>query len=80
MNKFMKVINHGANPIDLSHIGSTSKEVRPVELHYNTNGSLNGTPTIAIVMEFEYGLKVYGQMSLDTLDDCMNQLGYEIKE
>jgi hypothetical protein len=80
MNEFMKVVNHGAKPIDLRHIGSTAKEARLVELHFNTNGSIEEKPSLAIVMQLPSGLNIYGQMSLETLNDCLEQLGYEIRE
>lgn len=44
MATFMNVINHGTNQIDRAHIGSTSREARPVELHYKTNGSIKNQP------------------------------------
>lgn len=78
MSEFIKVKNHGANPIDLSEIGSTAKELRPTELHFNTNGSIDDKPTFAIVMKHPSGLNVYGQFSMKTLQDCLNELGFEI--
>lgn len=78
MSEFIKVTNHGANPMDLRHIGGTAKELRPTELHFNTNGSVDDKPTFAIVMQHPSGLNVYGQFSLNTLRDCLNELGFEI--
>lgn len=80
MATFIKVVNHGNNQIDLRHIGSTSVEARPTELHFNINGSVKDNPTLAIVMRLPSGLNVFGQMSLETLEECLNELGYEIKD
>ncbi len=80
MAKYIKVKNHGANRIDLSHIGDTAKELFPTELHFNKNGSVDNKPTFAIVMHNKSGLNVYGQFSFKTLQECLNELGYEISK
>ena len=48
-------------------------------MHFNQNGTINDKPTLAIIMEL-CNIGVYGQISLATLNDCFNQVGYEIKE
>lgn len=78
MNEFMKVINHGENQIDLTHIGTEVVQARPTELHFKTNGSIDDKPSFVIVMRYATGAAVYGQFTLDTLEDCLEQLGYEI--
>lgn len=78
MAKFMKVFNHGNEQIDLSGIGVTSKECVPTELHHKNNGSVDEKPSFVIVMKMPSGLSVYGQLSLETLSECLNELGYNI--
>lgn len=80
MAKYIEVINHGKNQIDLRHIGSTAMEARPTELHFKENGSLDDSPSLAIVMQLVSGQNVFAQLSLKTLQECLNELGYEIKE
>lgn len=77
MNKFMTVKNHGEEKIDVSHIPSIVLEAVPTELHFKTNGALFDTPSIAIVMKVAH-IHVIGEISLNTLSDCMDQLGYKI--
>lgn len=78
MAEFIKVVNHGAKQMDLRHIGATAMEVTPIELHYNKNGSTEDKPTFCMVLSHPSGLKVFGQFSLKTLQDCLNELGYQI--
>lgn len=81
MAKYIKVIvvNHGDGKIELKNLGSRYAAAIPVELHYKANGSLKDEPSFAMVMEMPTGFKVYGEFSLQTLSDCLEELGYEIK-
>lgn len=77
MSEFIKVTNHQANPIDLRHIDRII-ESRPIELHYNENGSIEDKPSFAIVLKLPSNLKTCGQFSLKTLETCLDELGYKI--
>jgi hypothetical protein len=79
MAQSIKVINHGSNAINLQPIQFNSTEARPIELHFNTNGSVNNEPYLAIVLETRSGFHVYGQLELETLQNCLQELGYKIE-
>lgn len=81
MNEFITVFDHGTKKIDLSHIGSTAEQLRPIELHHNSNGSIKDEPVFAIVLRDQgAGRRFYAQFTLETISDCLSQLGYEIKK
>jgi len=80
MAKEMKVVNHGASTINLRHLGTDIIQMMPSELHYKTNGSTSDGPSFAMVLQGPIGIYVVGQFTLDTLQECLGELGYEIKE
>jgi len=85
MAKEMKVINHKAGKIDLRYLGTHVKEFKPIELHHMDHGSVTDEASFAVVMELlliQSKVPIYavGQFSLVTLQECLNELGYEIKK
>ena len=79
MAKEFKAVDHGNHPIDLRGLGSVT-QLRPIELHHNSNGSLKNEPTFAIVMGVP-GVdapKVIGQLSLEMWNETLKELGYSI--
>lgn len=79
MAQFIKVFNHGKNPIDLTHLENPI-HFSPKELHFKANGTLNGKPSLVMVMEDRFKNVVWGEFSLNSLMDCLDELGYEIIE
>lgn len=77
-----KIINHGNGPINLTHFNPKNiVEMRPTELHFKENGSLENKPSFALVFEMPWSFAapiVYGQISLQMLNDGLRELGYEI--
>ena len=73
MNLFMTTHNWGKEKMRLR----VSEEMRPVELHMKEDGDNGDEPSFAIVMVGRKGSAV-GQFSLNTIRDCLNQLGYDI--
>ena len=76
MAKYIETHHHGSKQIDLSHL-PFPMELRPTEMHMNNTGSKTDKPTIAMVFT-TIGITYYAQMSLQTLTDCLNELGYEV--
>lgn len=55
-------------------------ELQPKELHYLVKGAKGDKPSFAMVMgDLKGDLVVVGQFSLETLTDCLKELGYELK-
>jgi len=76
MATYMKTFDHGTGMIDLSDKTSLV-EMTPVELHIKRDGDKEDQPSLAVVMQLK-NVYVVGQMSLKTLDDCLQELGYKI--
>ena len=78
MNPFMNTFNHGKSQIKLNFPNAT-KHMRPIELHMREDGSLNNTPSFAMVMMNQTGTQfVVGQFSIETLTDCLDELGFTL--
>lgn len=76
----MVVYDHGADKIDLTHLGH-AMELRPIEFHFKKDGAKDDKPSISIVMKGISTVVVitaFGQMSLNTLDECLSAVGYKI--
>lgn len=72
-------IDHGCKPMDLRHIGPNVIEVRPVQIHSNTNGSLTDERTFAIVSStLDKGFYTIGQISLSMLNDGLSDLDLSV--
>lgn len=58
--------------------GCKVRELRPTELHLKEDGAIGDRPSITIVLtphpsEHE---KIFGQISVDMLNEAFNELGY----
>lgn len=58
-------------PVDLRHFGSPAIEIVPIELYLLPEGTLNDTPTFALVMIDGVGRPFVAQLSKKMLDDAM---------
>jgi len=77
--KAFKTFNHGTDPIRLvSEPGKKIAEGMPTELHLKEDGALNNTPSLAIIIRDIEGNRIVGQISLQMLNDGLNELGYQI--
>lgn len=77
MEKAFKAFDHGTGRIDLTkHEGL--KMMRPVEIHHKQDGSVKDEPSFAIVMTSPFSSPVVGEISLEMLNDGLNEIGYEI--
>lgn len=74
----MTVYDHGTDKIDLSHLPYYTLELRPTEFHFKIDGAKDDKPSICIIMGGIPGNLVFGEMSLNTLDECLNEVGYKI--
>lgn len=81
--KPFKAVNHGKKQIDLLHLGLNAIELRPTEIHLRENGAVDEAPSFCIVLTDQAKIfhhhPVYGQISLDMLNEGLKELGYEIK-
>ena len=85
MDKPLKTLNWGKLKIDFSSSRyHYIQEMRPTEIHLKEDGSINNKPSFAIVMSRdeigaeEYHYPIYGQISLEMLNEGLKELGYEI--
>ena len=77
--KEFKTFNHGKDIIRLTSMpGKKIIEGMPTELHFKEDGALNNTPSFAIIIQDVNGNKVVGQISLQMLNEGLNELGYKI--
>lgn len=72
-------IDHGAHAIDLRHHGP-SIQVRPDEIHVNSNGSIKDEPVFVFVCASTIGKKVFAQISLEMLNEGLADIGYKIEK
>lgn len=76
----MKAVNHGTGQVDLRHLEDTGlvpMEMRPSELHLKEDGTKTNGPSFTLVLE-RGPMRVYGQVSLDMLNEALGELGYTI--
>jgi hypothetical protein len=74
----MKDYNHGKGEIEIKKRKGLIAEYRPVELHLKENGSMTDKPSLAIVsVNFNENM-IISQVSLEMLNNCMKELGYQI--
>lgn len=79
MAKEIEVFNHGKNPINLTHIKSSLILGACKEFHFKEDGSVYNKPSITMVHQLaNHNAMVYAEMTLETLTECLNELGYEI--
>jgi len=79
--KPFKAFDHGVGQVDLTHIESKLMELRPMEIHHKENGTLTGGPTFTLVLgvpNMPQIPKVFGQISVEMLNDALKDIGYEI--
>lgn len=79
MAEFMKVTNHGKEQYKVEDFND-GIQFKPIELHYKEDGSIDNKPSFLMVMERHDRPKAFGQFTLKTLSDCLEELGYEIKK
>lgn len=73
------VKNVGTNQIDLTHLGYAS-QIAPVELYLKEDGTLENGPSLCIVNVGAGYKHTFSQISIKTLNEALNKLGYEIKK
>jgi hypothetical protein len=74
----MEVINHGTNRIDLTN-NILLQMGYPTEFHFKEDGARNDKPSIVIIIRTGF-TDIAGEMSLNTLNECLNEVGYKIIE
>jgi len=92
-DKPFKAFDHGTGQIDLRHHEVKMLELRPLEIHHKSNGTITGGPVFGIVMgipksdispeeriipEVKNAPMIYGQISLEMLNEGLEELGYKI--
>ena len=76
------VKNHGKEKIDLRHLdgcqllGYAIDEARITEIHMKEDGDLHDAPSFCLVAALPTKGYVYNQISLETLTDALNRLGF----
>ena len=74
-NQFMEVITS-----DFIELENDTLEFRPTKLILLPKGAVGDKPSFAILGTIPFNDDVIGQLSLETLQDCLNDLGYELKK
>lgn len=92
-NKPFKAFDHGTGQIDLRHHEVKMLELRPLEIHHKSNGTITNGPIFGIVMgipksdispedraipEVKNAPMIYGQLSLEMWNEALEELGYQI--
>lgn len=76
----IKTKDWGTDQIDLRD-NQLVKEFKPVEIHHKSDGSLKNKPSFLFVLYSPISpYKIIGQISLQMLNQAMNELGYKITE
>lgn len=75
--KVFKAFNHKLEKIDLSHHENVI-EVRPTEIHLKENGSKTDESSFLIVSEHPSLPVMAAQISLEMLNEGLEQIGYKI--
>ncbi len=79
MAKEIIVTNWGKGQIKISSEPSTPIEVVPRELHFKEDGAIDDSPSLTMVLNHSTApYKFYGQFTLNTLIECLDELGYTI--
>lgn len=86
--KLFKAFDWGTGQIDLTHHEVKMLELKPLEIHHKSNGTINSGPVFGIVMgipkdignapEVKNAPMIYGQISLEMLNEGLAEIGYEI--
>lgn len=71
--------NHGKGQIDLRHHGAM-RRMLPVEIHLKEDGSIKDEPTFCIIMTAPLETTVLGEISLEMLNEGLDDIGYEIRK
>lgn len=77
MGKAFKAFDHGTDNVDLRSLGGM-RLMRPVEIHHKADGSLKNEPSFTIVMKGSLDFMVAGEISLEMLNEGLNEIGYQI--
>ena len=77
MIKDFTAYNHGKGVIDLRDIGSAT-QMMPTEIHLKEDGSLDNKPSFTIILEHPLKKPVYGQITLEMLNDGLEDIGYKM--
>lgn len=79
MNPYMTAKDWGTGKMDLRHHGPRLRELRLIELHHKSDGARDDGPSFAIVLK-NHTMTVCGEITLETLNDTLGQIGYEIRK
>lgn len=82
MKKPFSGINHKNKQINLSNFNPIF-ESKPIEIHLKEDGAVNAdgtdSPSFTILLKHEIsGVYVYGQISLNMMNDGLKDIGYQI--
>lgn len=79
MSKDFKGIDHGINQVDLREHAANGQvlEMKPIEIHHKSNGSLSDGPSFVVVMQHPL-LTTFGQISLEMLNEGLADIDYEV--
>ena len=79
------VRNWGKNKINLRHLelisgvsSYTLEEGSITEVHFKEDASITDTPGCCLVITIPLKGCVYTQVTLDTLNDCLQEFGYQV--
>ena len=79
------VKNWGKDKINLRHLelisgvsSYTLEEGRITEVHFKKDASVTETPGCCLVITIPLKGCVYTMVTMDTLNDCLNQFGYQV--
>ncbi len=69
--------NHGKKQIDLRDIGFTT-DMRPTEIHFKEDGSLDNKPSFCIVLEAPMLRAAIGELTVEMFNDALKDIGYKL--
>jgi len=77
--KEFQAFDHGTGKIDLSQHQHLI-QMKPVEIHHKEDGTKDDKPSFAIVMTSPVMDPVVGQISLEMLNEGLEDIGYKIEK
>ena len=78
-NADFMAVNHEKGIIKLGLSQFTDvQQGKPVEIHFKDDGSVDNKPSLCLVIMTETTSCVYGQISLEMLNNAIEQVGYKL--
>lgn len=77
----MKTMDHGTGLIKIERGNHpVVLQYMPTVLHVKRDGAKNGGPSICFEMTHPIMPKAFAQMTIQTLKDCLAEIGYRLEE